>query len=191
MALSVSTTHGTNRSLTIEFQVATDDEFDWVTSHLDVVFPDVHRKVREADTQQVRVQRIRLYGEVLRDFVERWELLARGVEMRVPKRLWTASHDEIIAYLQSVFQADGYVSVRRENGYESARVAVAVIGEQWTEDLQLLLMVLGIYSRRLRKRESRARPARPARGDRSRSAPSEAASPSSSASPAGGSPTSC
>ena len=35
-------------------------------------------------------------------------------------RLWTASHDEIAAYLRSVFQADGYVSVRRENGCENA-----------------------------------------------------------------------
>jgi len=101
------------------------------------------------------VRRIRLYGEPLRDFVERWDLLARGVEIRVPKRLWTASHDEISAYLQSVFQADGYVSIRRENGCENARVAIAVIGERWTEDLQLLLMVLGIYSRRLHKRDPR------------------------------------
>jgi ribonucleoside-diphosphate reductase alpha chain len=147
--------HGTNRSLTIEFQVASDDEYEWVIGHLDVVFPNLHRKVREADTQDVRVRRIRLYGEVLRDFVERWELLARGVDMRVPKRLWTASHDEIGAYLQSVFQADGYVSVRRDNGYENARVAVAVIGERWTEDLQLLLMLLGIYSRRLYEHDPR------------------------------------
>jgi ribonucleoside-diphosphate reductase alpha chain len=146
---------GTNRSLTIEFQVASDDEFDWVMSHLDVVFPDAHRKVRDADTQHVPVRRIRLYGEVLREFVERWELLARGVDIRVPSRLWTASHDEISAYLQSVFQADGYVSIRRGT-YEQAAVAVAVIGERWTEDLQLLLMVLGIYSRRVHKRESRA-----------------------------------
>jgi ribonucleoside-diphosphate reductase alpha chain len=146
---------GTNRSLTMEFLVANDDEFDWVTSHLDAVFPDVHRKVREVDTQHVRVQRIRLYGEVLRDFVERWDLLPRGVEMRVPSRLWTASHDEIAAYLRSVFQADGYVSIRRDNDCENARVGVAVISEQWTGDLQLLLMVLGIYSRRLHKREPR------------------------------------
>jgi ribonucleotide reductase alpha subunit len=147
--------YGTNRSLTIEFQVASDDEYEWVTSHLDVVFPDVHRKVREADTESVRVQRIRLYGEVLRDFVERWGLLARGVDIRVPACLWTASHDEISAYLQSVFQADGYVSIRRHNGYESALAAVAVIGERWTEDLQLLLMVLGIYSRRQHKVDPR------------------------------------
>ncbi len=147
--------HGTNRSLTIEFQVANDDEYDWVINHLDVVFPDVHRKIRKADTKDIEVRRIRLYGEVLREFVERWELLARGVDIRVPKRLWTSSHDEISAYLQSVFQADGYVSLRRDAGYEQARVAVGVIGERWTEDLQLLLMVLGIYSRRTRKTEAR------------------------------------
>ena len=94
--------------------MANDDEFDWVTKNLDVVFPEVHRKVRDADTQQVRVRRIRLYGEPLREFVERWGLLARGTETRVPAQLFTASHDQIIAYLRSLFQADGYVSVRRD-----------------------------------------------------------------------------
>ena len=147
--------HGTNRSLTVEFLVANEDEYEWVSRHLDVVFPDLHRKVRDADTQSGRVQRIRLYGEQLRDFVERWGLRARGLDIRVPAQLWTMSHDEIAAYLQSVFQADGYVAVNRDDAYESARAAVSVIGEQWIEDLQLLLMVLGIYSRRTRKHEPR------------------------------------
>jgi ribonucleoside-diphosphate reductase alpha chain len=150
--------NGTNRSLTIEFQVANDDEYDWVMENLDVVFPDVHRKVRVTDTKEVEVRRIRLYGETLRDFVESWDLLARGVDIRVPSRLWTAAHDEIAAYLRSVFQADGYVTVRRERGCESARVAVAVIGERWTEDIQVLLNVIGIYSRRVHKAEKRPNP---------------------------------
>jgi ribonucleoside-diphosphate reductase alpha chain len=145
---------GTNRSLTIEFQVATDDEYDWVMENLDVVFPEAHRKVREADTQHVRVRRIRLYGEVLREFVERWELLTRGIEMRVPSRLFTASHDEIVAYLRSIFQADGYVTVSQGHN-ENARVGFSVIGECWTEDVQILLGVLGIYSRRSHKVEKR------------------------------------
>jgi ribonucleoside-diphosphate reductase alpha chain len=150
--------HGTNRSLTIEFQVATDDEYDWVIANLDVALPDVHRHVREVHRPDgsTSMRRIRLYGEVLRDFVEAWQLLARGVDMRVPKRLWTASHDEITAYLLSVFHADGYVTVRRDAGNENGRVAVAVIGERWAEDIQLLLNVVGIYSRRLRKLEKRA-----------------------------------
>jgi ribonucleoside-diphosphate reductase alpha chain len=149
-------TTGTNRSLTIEFQVASNDEFDWVIENLDIVFPEVHRKVREADTQETRVRRIRMYGEVLREFVERWDLLTRGTEMRVPGRLFTSSHDEISAYLQSLFQADGYVSVRSDRGCENARVGFAVIGERWTEDLQLLLGTLGIYSRRTHKQEKRS-----------------------------------
>ena len=148
---------GTNRSLTIEFQVANEDEYGWISHNLDVALPDVHRHVREVRRPDgsVSCRRIRLYGEVLRDFVERWELLARGTEIRVPGRLWTASREEIAGYLRSVFQADGYVTVRRENGYENARIGFAVIGERWTEDLQLLLNVLGIYSRRLRKHEPR------------------------------------
>src|SRR5439155_683641 len=148
---------GTNRSLTIEFQVATDDEYEWVIRHLDLVFPDVHRHVREVETQDASLhyRRIRLYGEVLREFVESWGLLARGTDIRVPERLWTASHDEIVSYLRSIFQADGYVTVRRERGCEQGQIAFGVIGERWTEDVQLLLNVVGIYSRRLQKTEKR------------------------------------
>jgi ribonucleotide reductase alpha subunit len=148
---------GTNRSLTVEFQVAGDEEFAWVMDNLDVALPHVHRHVRDVETldDSTQVRRVRLYGEVLREFVEDWELLDRGTEIRVPDRLWTAGHEEISAYLRSVFQADGYVSVRRDAGYENCRIAVAVIAERWTEDIQLLLNTLGIYSRRTRKVEPR------------------------------------
>jgi ribonucleoside-diphosphate reductase alpha chain len=149
---------GTNRSLTIEFQVANQAEFEWVRENLDVAMPGVHRHTRDVESadESLQVRRIRLYGEVLREFVERWELLERGTNIRVPSRLWTASHDEITAYLRSVFQADGYVTVRREHGQESGRVAFAVIGERWTADIQLLLNSIGIYSRRVHKSERRS-----------------------------------
>jgi adenosylcobalamin-dependent ribonucleoside-diphosphate reductase len=149
---------GTNRSLTVEFQVANDDEYTWVVENLDIALPDVHRHVRAVATKDpsLSCRRVRLYGEALRDFVERWELLRRGTEIRVPSRLWTATHEEIVAYLRSVFQADGYVSVRREHGLQNGRIAFAVIGERWAEDVQLLLNVIGIYSRRLAKQERRA-----------------------------------
>jgi ribonucleoside-diphosphate reductase alpha chain len=147
---------GTNRSLMVEFQVANDDEYRWIIENLDAALPEVHRKVRDADTADVRVRRIRLYGEVLRDFVEKWELLPRGTAIRVPSRLWTATHTEIAAYLRSVFQADGYITVRRDNGYENSRIGFSVISERWTEDLQVLLNSIGIYSRRTHKREPRS-----------------------------------
>jgi ribonucleotide reductase alpha subunit len=148
---------GTNRSLTIEFQVADEAEFGWVMHNLDVALPDAHRHVRQVRREDgsVSCRRIRLYGEVLRDFVERWELRARGTDIRVPRQLWTASHEQICAYLRSIFQADGYVTVRRNAEYEAGRIAFAVIGRRWAEDVQLLLNVLGIYSRRTHKAERR------------------------------------
>jgi ribonucleotide reductase alpha subunit len=145
---------GTNTSLTIEFMTVNDEEHDWVQRQLRVVFPDVHQHVRTFDTadQGMVGRRIRLYGEVLRPFVEAWGLMARRHDLRLPARLWTASNEVVAAYLRSVFQADGYVTV--QGG--SSRVSVGVISEGWTEDLQVLLLRLGIYSRRLRKGEARA-----------------------------------
>ncbi len=142
-------------TLALEFEVAGAEEYDWVSSHLDVAFPHVSRKVAEASLESTQVRRISLHGDALRGYAERWGLLACGTEARVPERLYTASHEEITAYLRSVFQAGGYVSLRHSGGYESARVGVATISGRWSEDVQLLLGTLGIYSRRNPRREKR------------------------------------
>ncbi|MGH2572236.1 MAG: vitamin B12-dependent ribonucleotide reductase [Actinomycetota bacterium] len=141
---------GTNRSLTIEFQLANTEEYVWIKEHLDVVFPDVHRKIRPVDGIP-EYRRIRLYGERLRDFVERHGLASRRHDIRVPESLWTVPLEVVTAYLRSVFQSEGFVST--QGG--STRIGLAVISEKWTEDLQLLLLRLGIYSRRFRKLEKR------------------------------------
>jgi ribonucleoside-diphosphate reductase alpha chain len=145
---------GTNTSLTIELMTVAEEEYDWVQRQLQVVFPDVHQHVRTFETadQAMVGRRVRLYGEALRPFVDAWDLMARRHDLRVPARLWTAPNEVVAAYLRSVFQADGYVTM--QGG--SSRVAVGVISEAWTEDLQVLLLRLGIYSRRLRKGEARA-----------------------------------
>jgi intein/homing endonuclease len=150
----------TNRSLTIEFQVANDDELNWVIGHLDVALPNVHRAVVEVESKDpaklgtVACRRVRLYGEVLRPFVDRWNLKVRGTEMRVPRQLWTASHEEVVAYLRSIFQADGYVYAKIGR-HEAGSIGFAVIGEKWVEEVQILLGSMGIYSRRARALEKR------------------------------------
>src|SRR5437868_1457013 len=55
---------GTNRSLTIEFQVATDEEYDWVVENLDLALPHIHRHVRDVETEDesLSCRRIRHYG---------------------------------------------------------------------------------------------------------------------------------
>ncbi len=144
---------GTNRSLTIEFLVSGDDELAWVMAHLKRVFPDSHSKTRDVVTQDATLglRRIRLYGESLRAFVDKYELLRRGTDIRVPQAIWNASNDAVAAYLRSVFQAEGYVS----SFGQSSHVALAVISREWIEDLQVLMLREGIYSRVRRKNEAR------------------------------------
>ncbi|HZD02949.1 MAG TPA: LAGLIDADG family homing endonuclease [Actinomycetes bacterium] len=140
---------GAGASPTIELTTVTGEEHDWVQQHLQAVFPDVRQHVRAFRTAEAGLvgRRIRLDGEALRPFLEAWGLLARRHETRVPSRLWTASNEAVAAYLRSVFQAGGEVNV--QGG--ASRVAAAVTGGRWSEELQVLLLRLGIYSRRPRK----------------------------------------
>ncbi len=157
--------HGTNNSLTIEFQVANAEERAWVLRHLDVVFPNVHRH-ESPHPRLPNYRKVRLYGNVLRPFVTKYGLLGRRSAIRVPAPIWNAHPSVVNAYLKSVFQADGYVSVRRERREihgpygrttvgQRAAAEVATISRAWMEDIHLLLLSRGIYSRLFRKHEKR------------------------------------
>ncbi len=145
--------HGTSRSLTIEFLTVTEAEHEWVLGHLDTVFPDAHRRIRDIVLQDPKLvgRRIRLYGEGLRPFVERWGLLARGTAMRAAPELFDAPLPVVAAYLRSVFQAEGDVSIRER----AALVGLAMISTDLVRDLQLLLGRFGVFSRVLHKSDPR------------------------------------
>ncbi len=136
---------GTNRSLTMEAQTVTPSEFAWVNDALDVVFPDVHRKVRAFETQSTELdgQRTRVYGNHLTEFVQEWGLRDRGTEMEVPARLFEAPLPVVAAYLRSIFQAEGFVSARAR----STVVEVDMIGEKLIRGMQTLLHRFGIFAR--------------------------------------------
>jgi ribonucleotide reductase alpha subunit len=144
---------GTNRSLTIEAMTVTDAEHAWVTEAIDRVLPDVHRHERSVTTIDTTLdcRRIRLYGTQLEDFVGRWDLRARGVDMTVPERLFTAPLPVVATYLRSLFQAEGYVSI----GRTSAHVGLAMVSERLVRGVQDLLTRFGIFSRVSFKADSR------------------------------------
>jgi ribonucleoside-diphosphate reductase alpha chain len=144
---------GTNRSLTIEAMVVTPAERDWVVGALDRVFPNVHRHERTVTTRDATLdcRRIRVYGRVLEGFVDRWDLRARGVDMKVPERLFTDPLPVVAAYLRSVFQAEGYVSDRGS----SARIGLDMVSEDIVRGVQHLLGRFGIFARVRFKRDGR------------------------------------
>ncbi|MDQ5815250.1 MAG: vitamin B12-dependent ribonucleotide reductase [Actinomycetota bacterium] len=136
---------GTNRSLTIEAMTVNDAELAWVKNALDAVFPDVHRHERTVETQGAHLdcRRTRLYGTALQSFVEKWDLRTRGVAMKVPEHLFTAPLAVVAAYLRSLFQAEGSISLRER----SARIAMDMISEDIIRGAQRLLLRFGIFAR--------------------------------------------
>src|SRR5206468_905856 len=102
---------------------------------LDVALSEVHRHERTVETQaDLDCRRTRLYGEVLRPFVERWGLLDRHTAMKVPEALFTAPLPVVAAYLRSIFQAEGYVHLRDR----TAAVAVDMVSEELIRGAQRL-----------------------------------------------------
>ena len=156
--------HGTNRSLTLEFMTIDKDEYQHVLDRVQQVFEGIQYHIRwvETRTPGLDVRRIRLDGEALRPFVEKYGLLQRSAEHVVPSAIWTAGIQAQAAYLRALFQADGTVRLRRrERPLRKADIVLTTTSQPLAQGIQSLLLNLGIYSRILRgveKRENRRVP---------------------------------
>jgi ribonucleoside-diphosphate reductase alpha chain len=142
---SVAHHGGSDRSVTIEAVTVNADEYGWVSEALDRAFPTVQRQERTQATQvqSLTCRRIRLSGDALGPFADRWGLGASRAESEVPERLFTAPLPVVAAYLRSIFQADGYVNVDGTAGL----VAFDTVSERLVRGVQRLLARFGIFSR--------------------------------------------
>ncbi len=140
--------HGTNRSLTLEFMTINKDEFEFVLERVERVFPNVHYHVRHVDAKAagLDVRRIRLYGEPLRPFVETYELLRTTADLHVPSAIRAAGRQAQAAYLSSLFQADGTVTLRTRH-CRTAEVGLTTTSAPLARGVLALLLNLGIYAR--------------------------------------------
>ncbi len=134
-------TEGRNRSLTIEFITVNADEFRYVLERVERVFPRVHYHVRsvEAEDPELDIKRIRLYGEALRQFVDKYALLEGQDERTIPAAVLREGKAAQTAYLRSLFQADGTVRLRNRRTRTAAGKLV--------NGVQTLLLNQGLYSR--------------------------------------------
>ena len=147
----------------IEAMTVTDAELAWVSNALDVVFPD------ERCHQIFGDHPARVSGPGVGEFVKRWQLndtrvpegQTEGIrENRVPKFLFDAPLPVVVAYLRSVFQADGYVAERRSLAGQDPSVSIGLDldSDSYAHELQSLMLRFGIFSR------VRRSPARTAKG---------------------------
>src|SRR5205823_2065394 len=98
-----------------------------------------------AQDERLDIRRLRLYGENLRPFVERYGLLDRRLEMQVPRAVMSGGHAVVAAYLRAVFQADGCVRIRPER--QSSDIVFGTISPKLAVGVSQLLHNLGIYNR--------------------------------------------
>ncbi|MGH9364961.1 MAG: LAGLIDADG family homing endonuclease, partial [Thermoanaerobaculia bacterium] len=150
---------GTNRSLTIEFMTIDKNEFNFVLDRVHRVFEGLHYHVRLVETKSpvLDVRRIRLYGEALRPFVEKYDLLRGDADLSVPAAIRMAGRQAQSAYLLSLFQADGTVRLRARasRSGRTADVVLTTISPRLALDVQALLLNLGVYARIQRGVETR------------------------------------
>ena len=146
---------GTNRSLTLEFETANNEEYDFVLGKIGKVFQNAHYNVTpvKVKSPDLNYRRVRMYGETLAPFVTKYNLLNRGTAIQAPKNLIGASNVAIVEYLRSLFQAEGYVALSAKS--KSSHVGFAVVSRSLARDVQRLLLCLGIYSRLRMKKEKR------------------------------------
>ncbi|MFZ8813916.1 MAG: LAGLIDADG family homing endonuclease [Thermus aquaticus] len=77
---------------------------------------------------------------------------AKATEKRVPESLFRAPREAVVGFLQGLFSTNG--SVQINPGEQDATVRLASSSKGLLQDVQLLLLNLGIYGRILKRREA-------------------------------------
>src|SRR3984893_10034219 len=152
----------TDHSLAVEFTTIDKDELDFVVERVHRVFDGVHYHVRSMETRTpgLDIHRIRLYGERLRPFVEKYGLLRSSADHAVAPVVPRAGREAQAAYLRALFQAQGSVRLR-SYWARLADVTLTTTSTSLAHGVQALLLNLGIYAgggRGAETRESRRTP---------------------------------
>jgi ribonucleoside-diphosphate reductase alpha chain len=147
---------GTDHSLAVEFTTIDKDELDFIVERVHRVFEGVHYHVRSMETRTpgLDIHRIRLYGERLRPFVEKYGLLRSSADHAVPPMILRAGREAQAAYLRALFQAQGTVRLR-SYWARLADITFSTTSAGLAHGVQALLLNLGIYSRVGRGAETR------------------------------------
>jgi ribonucleoside-diphosphate reductase alpha chain len=138
----------TNKSWILEFETINNDEFNWVIYHLDKVFPlsQYNRNIRNANTTDPKIdfKKIRLYGNKLFWFIQKYDLADRRILKHVPKIMYSMSDNIVSAYLKSIFQADSHIDVKRDQA--RCQIILNSMSKQFLQGIQLLLTRFGIIT---------------------------------------------
>ncbi|HUQ62714.1 MAG TPA: LAGLIDADG family homing endonuclease [Acidimicrobiales bacterium] len=137
---------GRNEAASVELATVTAPEYHWVLDAVDAVgITGLHWSERE-DTSGVskEARRLALTSPGLPAFLDRWGLNLPTLDARVPEQVLAAPTPIVVAYLRSLFQAEGFVSTRAGR---RPIVGLAMGSEGCVRGIQSLLLRFGIFSK--------------------------------------------
>ncbi|MEK7481637.1 MAG: adenosylcobalamin-dependent ribonucleoside-diphosphate reductase [Patescibacteria group bacterium] len=124
---------------------ATRDEYERVSGLFKTVFGAYTVTEKPDVTAEYRIVNHN-FKETIK-FRELYELGLGSRHVVVPQKIFAARAGAQRAFLRGLFQADGAVRIRKENGRNSGDVCLATTSEKLAHGVQLLLAGLGIYAR--------------------------------------------
>ncbi len=132
----------------LEIITVNEEEHKTVLDDIRTVFGEqVSYWVTSFDTESDHIEgkRIHLAGKKIESFVNKYGLLRRSREARVPEKILCGAPQQAREFLKALFQADGCVRLRSERN--SGDITLSTISGQLGFDVLQLLNSLGIYSR--------------------------------------------
>ena len=121
-----------------------DDEYSYVTKLFNKIFGEYKVVTRKNISDLYRT--VKLDSNRVDSFVNEYELNNNSLTAHVPSTIFKNSPKVKRIFLRSLFQADGCVRIRKEEGRNSGDIVLTTISEALAHDVQVLLLSLGIYS---------------------------------------------
>ncbi len=121
-----------------------EDEYAYVSSLFTNIFGTYKVVTRKSVSDLYRI--VKYDSKNVDEFVNAYELNQTSLNAKIPTLIMEGSLQEKAAFLKSLFQADGTVRIRKEDGRNSGDVVLTTISEELAHDVQMLLLSIGIYS---------------------------------------------
>jgi ribonucleoside-diphosphate reductase alpha chain len=133
-----------NHSIIMEWIALDDIEEQALRSAAAKALPNgpIHNTKHKTLSGGASLRRIRMSGEHLRNFADKYDLWKRRENIRAPQLMFKAHPRTVAAYLRGAFQADGSINVR----HDAAHICIDTISHNWITDIQTLLNRIGIYN---------------------------------------------
>src|SRR5882724_2557215 len=121
-----------------------EDEYAFVSGLFTDIFGTHKTVVRKTVNDLYRI--VKHDSKKVDPFVEEYELNQTSLTAFVPHAIMKGSLVEKAAFLRSLFQADGTVRIRKDEGRNSGDIVLTTISEELAHGVQMLLLSIGIYS---------------------------------------------